>query len=170
MPMTLTAGGDARGAPKRLAENRESFGAARRQAPPLMALLTMFASWPTTGPALSGGKIFARHSEPLASRLSLLGVLDPADPLITRERRDILPVRPRRGVRNEHFSQICRYAVHNARRKFCFSHASILTHTGYRGRHGGRWQSLCFAEGGMRRSMSVIWILSQTPCHQKQCC
>lgn len=49
------------------------------------------ATGPTTRPALSLFKFRAHSLYPVAPCVRFLGVLNPANPLITRERRNVLP-------------------------------------------------------------------------------
>jgi hypothetical protein len=65
---------------------------------------TMNATDPTTRPALSVYKLRARSLDPTTPRLRFLGGLNPADPLIAREWRNILPCCSRRAVRRKGLS------------------------------------------------------------------
>ena len=62
------------------------------------------AAWPAARPAHSFFKFRAYSLNVLPSSLRFLDGNSPADPLIARERRNILPFCPRRRVRNENFS------------------------------------------------------------------
>jgi hypothetical protein len=60
--------------------------------------------------------------------LSSFGFLDgngPADPLIARERRDVLPFGVRRGIGEESFSQVGGEAVHWASGNGFFGHGVL---------------------------------------------
>ena len=46
---------------------------------------------PTTGPSLSVFEVGTAPCDPAGSRVCFFGRLDPADPLIARERRNVLP-------------------------------------------------------------------------------
>lgn len=61
-------------------------------------------AWPATRPALSFFEARAYLLDVVPSGFRLLDVGNPADPLIARERRDVLPFRQRGGVGNEGFS------------------------------------------------------------------
>jgi hypothetical protein len=61
-------------------------------------------TWPATRPAYSFLKFRAYPLYVLPSGFRLLDGDNPADPLVARERRNILPLRQRRCVRNENFS------------------------------------------------------------------
>ena len=61
-------------------------------------------AWPATRPAHSFFKFRAYPLNVLPSGLRILDGDNPANPLIAREWRNILPLCPRRRVRNENFS------------------------------------------------------------------
>ena len=60
----------------------------------------------------------------------LLGILDPADELVTRQRRDVLPRSERLGVGDQRHTQICGQLVHHAARH------SLAAHGGQRNSRG----------------------------------
>jgi len=66
----------------------------------------MRTTGPTARPALSVYKTRARPLYPATPRLCFHRGLNPADPLIAREWRNILPCYSRRWRRNKDFSQI----------------------------------------------------------------
>ena len=68
-------------------------------------------AWPATRPTPSFFKFRAYALNVLPSGFGFLDGDNPADPLIPREWRNVLPFCSRGRVRNENFSQIRRYAV-----------------------------------------------------------
>jgi hypothetical protein len=72
-------------------------------------------AWPATRPAHSFLKLRAYPLNVLPSGFRFLNGDSPADPLIAREWRNILPFCPRHRVRNENLSQIRWYTVHRSR-------------------------------------------------------
>ena len=75
----------------------------------------MRTAWPATRPEHSFLKLCAYPLNVLPSGFRFLYRDNPADPLIARKWRNILPFCPRRRIRNENFSQISRYSVYRAR-------------------------------------------------------
>ena len=72
-------------------------------------------AWPATRPAYPFLQFCADPLNVLPSRFRFLDGDNPADPLIARKWRNILPLCPRRRVRNENLSQIRWHTVHRAR-------------------------------------------------------
>jgi hypothetical protein len=72
------------------------------------------AAWPATRPPHSFFKFRAYPLNVLPSGFRFLDGDNPADPLIAREWRNVLPFCPRRRVRNENLSQIRRQTVYRA--------------------------------------------------------
>ena len=75
----------------------------------------MRTAWPATRPAHSFLKFRAYPLNVLPSGLRFLDGDNPADPLIAREWRNILPLCPRHRVRTEDFPQIRRNTVYSTR-------------------------------------------------------
>jgi len=75
---------------------------------PAISLADLFSAvrtaWPAARSAHSFLKFRAYSLNVLSSRFRFLDGDNPADPLIAREWRNILPFCPRRRVRNENFS------------------------------------------------------------------
>ena len=74
-------------------------------------------AWPAARSAHSFLKFRAHSLNVLSSRFRFLDGDNPADPLIAREWRNVLPFCPCHGVGNENLSQIRWYAVYRARRE-----------------------------------------------------
>jgi hypothetical protein len=74
----------------------------------------MGTAWPATRPAHSFLKFRAHPPNVLLSGFRFLNGDNPADPLIAREWRNVLPLSARHRVRSEGFSQIRRNAVYRA--------------------------------------------------------
>jgi len=87
--------------------------------------LTMRATRPTTRPAHSLYKLRACPFDSATPRLRFPGGLNPANPLIAREWRNILPRRPCRWGRSKDFSQIRRHFVHRSSGNFFFVHKRL---------------------------------------------
>ena len=72
-------------------------------------------AWPATRPAYPFLQFCPDPLNVLPSRFRFLDGDNPADPFIARKWRNILPLCPRRRVRNENLSQIRWHTVHRAR-------------------------------------------------------
>src|SRR6476659_7897509 len=82
---------------------------------PLPAVaFAVLAARPTARPAHALLELLLGTADAALSRLLLLGVFDPADELVARQRRDVLPCNEGRGVTDQRFSQVCRQLVHHA--------------------------------------------------------
>ena len=79
-------------------------------------------AWPATRPAHSFFQFRAYPLDVLSSGFRFLDGDNPADPLITREWRNVLPFCPSSGIGNESLSQIRRYLVHRARGERFLAH------------------------------------------------
>src|SRR5215203_2389793 len=66
----------------------------------------MRASWPAAGTALAVTQVRAAPIDPLLPRLGLLGGLDPANPLVARERGDVVPGQQRIWIAFERIFEI----------------------------------------------------------------
>ena len=75
----------------------------------------MRTAWPATRPAHSFLEFRAYPFNVLPSGFRFLDGDNPADPLVAREWRNILPFGPRNGIGNENLSQIWWYIVYRAR-------------------------------------------------------
>jgi hypothetical protein len=65
------------------------------------------AARPTTGAALAFLKLFSRAADAALPGGLLLGVLDPADELVARERRNVVPGVECRGAGRQCLAQVC---------------------------------------------------------------
>lgn len=89
-------------------------------APPLRvrfdcgALSPVLAARAAARPPLAGFEIFAAPGNPVLPRLGFLGGLDPADPLVASQRRDVPPRRQRGFVLAQRVGQIGRQRVDGA--------------------------------------------------------
>ena len=75
--------------------------------------LAVFASRPAAGPALAFLELFPSSANAAFSGCRLPGILDPADELIARQRRDVLPGHERRDVGDQLLAQVCGQLVHH---------------------------------------------------------
>ena len=86
---------------------------------PAISLADLFSAvrtaWPAARSAHSFLKFRAYSLNVLSSRFRSLHGDNPADPLIAREWRNVLPFCPCDGIGNENLSQIRRYIVYCAR-------------------------------------------------------
>jgi len=71
----------------------------------------MRAAGPAAGPPHTFLQLRADPLHVLSAGLRLLDREGPADPLVARERRDVLPLEPRRGVGQQGFAQVRRHRV-----------------------------------------------------------
>jgi hypothetical protein len=74
----------------------------------------MRTTWPTTRAAFPRRKILDCALDSAIARRFLLGRGDPANPFVSRQRRQILPSRPRHGSRAEGRAHISRDFVHGS--------------------------------------------------------
>ncbi len=74
----------------------------------------MWAARPTARPAFAVLEVLAAPDDALRSRLGLFGGVDPADPFIAGERRNIPPGRQRLRIGAERRFQVQRQSVHDA--------------------------------------------------------
>ena len=91
------------------------------RSPPVLVSAVRTA-WPATRPAHSFLKFRAHPLNVLPSGFRFFDGDNPADPLIPREWRNVLPFCSRRRVRNENFLQIRWYSVYGATRDRCLRH------------------------------------------------
>ena len=90
-------------------------------------LSPMRTAWPATRPAHSFFKFRAHPLNVLPTGFRFLDGEYPADPLIARERRKILPLCPRRRIRNEDFPQIRWDTVYHTRGDCFLAHGFHCT-------------------------------------------
>jgi hypothetical protein len=113
---------------------------------PAISLADLFSAvrtaWPATRPAHSFLEFRAYPLNMLSSGFRFLDGDNPADPLIAREWRNILPFFPSNGIGNENFSQIRWYVVHRARRDRFLAHKFHFTSIPSR---SGSPRMLCYA-------------------------
>ncbi len=74
----------------------------------------MRATWPATRPAFALLELLSGALEVEPSRLRLLHRLNPAKPLVARERRDVLPRRSRFSIRKQDRPQVGWHLVNDA--------------------------------------------------------
>ena len=77
------------------------------------------------GPTLTFLQLLLRPADTAFSGHLLLGILDPADELVTRQRRDVVPGRECRGVGDQRLAQVSWKPVHHA------TEHSRATHSGH---------------------------------------
>jgi len=94
------------------------MGRAASRAAAMHQISAVRAARPTTGPALPVPQILATPVDALAPGLRFLGGLDPADPLVAGERRDVVPSRQRLWVSQERIPEVVRKAMDNAAGNF----------------------------------------------------
>jgi hypothetical protein len=68
---------------------------------------------PATWPALAFLELLPGPANAALPSHFLLGILDPADELVTRQRRDVPPGGERLGVRDQRLAQVCGQLVHH---------------------------------------------------------
>src|SRR3954454_5802573 len=78
--------------------------------------VAVLAPRPATGPALAFLQLLLGPANAAFSSLLLLGILDPADELVARQGRDVLPGSECRGVGHQRPVQVCRQRMHNPAR------------------------------------------------------
>src|SRR5581483_4708654 len=74
----------------------------------------MAAARPAAGPAHAVLQLLLRAPNATLPGLVLLGILDPADELVARQRRDVLPRVERLAVADQRHAQIRRKLVHHS--------------------------------------------------------
>src|SRR5438034_9037976 len=85
----------------------------------------MRATGPTTRPTLSFNQLRTHSLNVLLSRFRFLDRGSPANPLITRERRQVVPCITCRLAGSKRFPQIGWHLVHHARGEPFFRHGSL---------------------------------------------
>jgi hypothetical protein len=83
---------------------------------------TVRAARPATGAAFSRGQIFTAPLNPVAARFRFFGGSHPADILIARQGRDVLPGGQRFRMGSQGFFQIGGKSVHRAAGDFFLRH------------------------------------------------
>src|SRR3954469_8084577 len=79
----------------------------------------MLAAGPATGPALAVAQAFAAPGDPLAPRFGLFRGLDPADPFVASQRRNVAPGRQCAGVPRQRGPEVVRQLVNDAAGNVC---------------------------------------------------
>jgi hypothetical protein len=92
--------------------------------PLLAGAVPVLAPRPAAGPALAIFQLLPSPANATLPGRLLLGILDPADELVARQRCDVLPSIERRRVGDQHLAQVCGQLVH-----YSTGH-SRATHTG----------------------------------------
>ena len=75
---------------------------------------------PTARPSFGTLEVLSPPRDALRSGLQLLGGLDPAYPLVARERSDVFPGRHRFGMRDKSNPKVCGQFVDHPARHLCF--------------------------------------------------
>ena len=92
----------------RAMRSRDVIAVIGASCPLLAGALTVLAPGPAAGPALALLQFFLGAADASCAGRVLLGIFDPADELVARQRRDVLPCNEGRGVTDQRFSQVCR--------------------------------------------------------------
>jgi hypothetical protein len=74
----------------------------------LTGAVAVLAPRPAAGPALAFLQLFPRSANAAFSGRLPLGILNPADELVARQGRDVLPGIERRGAGHQRLAQVCR--------------------------------------------------------------
>ena len=91
----------------------------------------MRAAGPAAGPPLSVSEVGAAPFDAVSSRFGFFCRLDPADPFIAREGRDVLPRRQRFGVGGQRLFQVRGQVMDHAARDRLFAHRDIAGAIGW---------------------------------------
>jgi len=84
----------------------------RRRPSSLAGALAVPAPWPAAGPPLAFLQLLLGPADAAFSGYLLPGVLDPADELVSGQRRDVVPSIECRRVGNQRIAQVCGKLVH----------------------------------------------------------
>jgi hypothetical protein len=84
--------------------------------------LAMLAARPATGPALAFFQFLLGPANATLPSHFLLGILDPADELVTGQRRDVFPRSERLRVADQRVTQVCGQLVHRPARYSLAAH------------------------------------------------
>ena len=90
-----------------------TFGIRRRRWSLSAGALAVPAPWPAAGPTLAFLQLLLGPANAAFSGHLLLGILDPADELVSGQRRDVLPSIERRRVGDQRVAQVCGKVVHH---------------------------------------------------------
>ena len=84
----------------------------------------MHTPCPATGAAHATFELRESFPDSDIARLRFFAGRDPANPLVARERRNIVPYCPRRRRLNQGLLPIIRHSVHGATREIVFGHTT----------------------------------------------
>ena len=90
-----------------------TFGIRRRRWSLSAGALAVPAPWPAAGPTLAFLQLLLGPANAAFSGHLLLGILDPADELVSGQRRDVLPSIERRRVGDQRLAQVFGKLVHH---------------------------------------------------------
>src|SRR6185295_12131161 len=85
------------------------------------------ASRPAAGPALALFELLPGPADATRPGRLLLGILDPADELVARQRRDVLPRIERRVAGDQHLAQVRGQLVHDSTGHSLAAHTATVT-------------------------------------------
>jgi len=91
------------------------------------SVLAVFAAWPATGSTLSFFQLLLSPANAAVSGRCLLGILDPADELVTGQGRDVLPGIECRGVGDQCLAKVSWKLVHHATGHPRAAHGATIT-------------------------------------------
>jgi hypothetical protein len=86
----------------------------------------MLAPRPATRPAPAFLKFLLRPADPARSGLLLFGIFDPANELVARQRRDVLPGSQRHGVSDQGLAEVCGELVHDSTGYSLAAHGAMV--------------------------------------------
>jgi len=89
--------------------------------------LAVLAARPAAGPALAFFQLLLGPANAARSGHLLLGILDPADELVARQGRDVLPGSECRGVGDQRVAQVCGQLVHHPTGHWFAAHSARVT-------------------------------------------
>src|ERR1019366_7764711 len=92
----------------------------------LAGAFAVVAPRPAAGPTLTFLKLLLGSANAAFSGQLLVCILDPADELVARERRDVLPGSERRRVGDQRFAQVFRKFVHHPTGHSLAAHQTTL--------------------------------------------
>src|SRR6478735_114999 len=97
--------------------------------PLLAGALTVLAPGPAAGPALALLQFFLGAADASCAGRVLLGIFDPADELVARQRRDVLPRIECGGIVDQGAAQVGRQLVHHPTRHSLAAHEATVANS-----------------------------------------